>query len=383
MRIVHSVDTWLSTTAVWLYDQITNLPDDIQCSVVASACMNLDQFPFEDLRSPDKPRTIYKLLADRSYTFAQKLRDYYLRRDLTAAQGNGILHSHFGDRAWSDIGASKRADLPHVVTFYGYDGSRLPQIEPAWNARFEELFAHANQVLVEGPFFGKTLQALGCPPEKLKVQHLGVRTEQIEFKARQHPSDGALRVLIVGSFVEKKGIPDAILALAALKNDIDLKITLVGDEIGQVRSIEEKQMIMSLLNQTGLLEKTRLVGFKPYADLLTLSYEHDLFLSPSRTASDGDSEGGAPVTLIAMSATGLPIVSTKHCDIPEVVVDGGSGLLAEERDVDGIAGAIRRLAEDSTLYENCSLAGRQHIEREFDSVMQSQRLAAIYRRIAN
>ena len=65
--------------------------------------------------------------------------------------------------------------------------------------------------------------------------------------------------------------------------------------------------------------------------------KHDVFLAPSVTASNGDTEGGAPVAIIEMAASGMPIVSTRHCDIPSVVLDGVTGLLAAERDSEGLA----------------------------------------------
>jgi len=75
-----------------------------------------------------------------------------------------------------------------------------------------------------------------------------------------------------------------------------------------------------------------MLGFQPHAILFEEAYKNHIFLSPSVTALDGDTEGGAPVTIIEMAATGMPIISTKHCDIPEVIKDGVTGFLANERD---------------------------------------------------
>ena len=72
----------------------------------------------------------------------------------------------------------------------------------------------------------------------------------------------------------------------------------------------------------------RLLGYVSRETLREEAYEHDVFLAPSVTASNGDTEGGAPVAIIEMSASGMPIVSTNHCDIPSVVLDGVTGLLA-------------------------------------------------------
>jgi len=106
-----------------------------------------------------------------------------------------------------------------------------------------------------------------------------------------------------------------------------------------------------------------------------------VFLSPSLTASDGDTEGGAPVSLIEMSASGMMVVSTTHCDIPGVVINGRTGLLAGEHDVDGLVTHLRWLIANPSQWATMRTAARAHIEAEFDARRQGERLAAIYREI--
>jgi colanic acid/amylovoran biosynthesis glycosyltransferase len=124
-----------------------------------------------------------------------------------------------------------------------------------------------------------------------------------------------------------------------------------------------------------------LLGYQPYERLLDEAYRHDVFLSPSVTASDGDTEGGAPVAIIDMAATGLPVVSSKHCDIPEVVKDGVTGLLAEERDVEGLAERLIMLARDADLRRTMGKAARQHVEENYDVRRLVPRLEKVYKRL--
>jgi colanic acid/amylovoran biosynthesis glycosyltransferase len=126
----------------------------------------------------------------------------------------------------------------------------------------------------------------------------------------------------------------------------------------------------------------RWTGFQPYPVFQRALLEHDLFLSPSRTAEDGDNEGGAPVSLIEAQATGMPIVATRHCDIPEVVVEGESGLLSEERDVDGIAASLERMiAAPAGVWDAMGRAARAHIEKEYNVRTQIARLETLYERL--
>jgi colanic acid/amylovoran biosynthesis glycosyltransferase len=116
---------------------------------------------------------------------------------------------------------------------------------------------------------------------------------------------------------------------------------------------------------------------RPYSYLLEQAYLHDIFLSPSITADDGDMEG-TPMVLADMAATGIPIISSQHSDIPELILDGETGLLANEKDVDGLTTRLRWLADNTDQWEAMSRRAREHIEREFDTHTQATRLEAIY-----
>lgn len=111
------------------------------------------------------------------------------------------------------------------------------------------------------------------------------------------------------------------------------------------------------------------------------AYGHHIFLHPSVTAVDGDTEGGAPVCIAEMLATGMPLVSTWHCDIPEVVGTAHQAYLAEERDIDGLVVALIRLLGHSERWTVLAQEGRQHIEKEYSQAHQAKRLAVHYQRV--
>jgi colanic acid/amylovoran biosynthesis glycosyltransferase len=96
------------------------------------------------------------------------------------------------------------------------------------------------------------------------------------------------------------------------------------------------------------------------------------------TASNGDTEGGAPVSIIEMAASGMPIVSTTHCDIPEVVIDGETGFLAPERDSTALAMRFKTMLEQHMNWPLMLQRGRKRIEQQFSAVIQGQALADRY-----
>jgi colanic acid/amylovoran biosynthesis glycosyltransferase len=378
LRVIHSCPIWLQQTQTWIYEQVRNLPTDrIEPHVVCRRSENLDQFKVPNLHVFPGRRSWRHWWERVPRTLELGLYSPFLVS--TAKRlGARIVHSHFGNDGWSDLQSVRRTRARHVVTFYGYDVNQLPSVEPVWRERYSELFADVDRVLCEGPFMASAIANLGCPDEKIRVHHLGVAVDRIRFIPRNRAPGTPLRVLIAASFTEKKGIPDALGALAKLKDEISLEITIIGDARPNPAMQKEKQRILDTIESGGLASAVRLLGYQPHAKLFDEAYRHHIFLSPSRTASDGDTEGGAPVTIIEMAASGMPIVSTRHCDIPSVVQDGRTGLLAQERNTDELASHLRWLILHPDNWQAMVEAGRHHIEREYDARAQGDRLADIY-----
>lgn len=371
---------WLSQTMTWLFTQVNALPSSIDSHIVSDKTAHLDQFPIDNLTSADQDSYLWKSLGQKSWQVAWRRGRYLLQRQAKLVEAE-VLHSHFGDRGWQNMGFAERSGLKHVVTFYGYDASRLPVDQPVWRDRFAALFESGDRFLCEGPHLAMTLCELGCPEKKIQVHHLGIPVDSIMYKERYRADNEPLRVLIAGTFVEKKGIPIAIRALGKVKNDVDLEITIIGDSNGQDRSEREKRDIIEAIARSGLSKQVKLLGYQAHREFIRQAYEHHLFLSPSVHADDGDSEGGAPVSLIEMAATGIPIISSRHCDIPNIIVDGESGLLAKERDVEELSDKLYWLISNPKEWTSLTKCARRRIEQEFDSVEQGKRLERIYREL--
>jgi colanic acid/amylovoran biosynthesis glycosyltransferase len=343
--------------------------------------VNLEQFPVRHLHDFSAAPRIERLW-DRGLRKARIRRHLgYLSRVARNVKAE-IIHSHFGDVAWTSLGAVKDAGCKHIVTFYGYDMSYLPRQE-RWRERFSDLFEKADLVLCEGPHMANCVVALGCPQAKVGVHHLGVQLEMLPFRPRQWRPGSTLRVLIASAFAEKKGIPLAIEALGRLKQDVDLAVTIVGDaHHGSMEAQTERARILATISESGLASRVTMRGFLSHAALIREAYEHDLYLAPSITATDGGTEGGAPVSLIEMAATGMFVVSSRHCDIPSVIIDNVTGFLAAERDVDDVAACVSRALGEHERWPEILAAARKHIEAEFSAINQGIRLAALYEGVA-
>ena len=381
LAVLHSVPRWLPQTETWLYTQVRFLPAEVENHIACESTENLDQFPAANIHSmAAQPR--WRSLTDRALRKA-RLRNSLSYLDEAALRSRArLIHSHFGFTGWRDLAVARKHRLAHAVTFYGADVQFYPRRNPRWFGRYKEMFASVDRVLCEGPHMGREIVALGCPQSKIRVHHLGIDLALIPFQPRAwHPGE-PLRVLLSGSFREKKGLPDAVEALGRLQHEVPLEITIIGDATHEARSIREKQRILDAIARHGLGSITRLAGFRPYREVMDEARRHHVFLSPSVVAEDGDTEGGAPVSLIEMSASGMVIVSTTHCDIPGVILDGRTGFLAPEHDVAALVVHLRRVVADPSAWGAMQRAGRAHIEAEFDARRQGERLAAIYAELA-
>ena len=118
--------------------------------------------------------------------------------------------------------------------------------------------------------------------------------------------------------------------------------------------------------------------YQSHQTMLKESYNHHLFLQPSVTANDGDTEGGAPVAIIEMLATGMPVVATTHCDIPEVTGPAFAHLLAPERNAAKLAACIQSLLDEPDSWSDLASEGRKHVEQEYHRLRQAERLTDHY-----
>ncbi|HEX9637828.1 MAG TPA: glycosyltransferase [Acidobacteriota bacterium] len=375
IKVVHSQPTWLPQTATWIYNQVRFLPPEVTSHIVCDRTENLEQFELPNIHALERQPRWRRLVEvqRRRWDASSNLLVRVARRC-----GAQVVHSHFGDTGWRDLSSLRRLRAKHAVTFYGFDVNFLPRSDARWLRRYALLFERADRILCEGPHMARCIVALGCQESKLRVQRLGVAVREIRFEPRRWQPGLPFRILIAASFREKKGIPDAIRALAALAPELPLELTIIGDADPQPRSQAEKAKILELLDRHALRTRTRLLGYQSHAVLMREAYAHHLFLSPSLTANDGDTEGGAPVSLIEMAASGIPIVSTKHCDIPEVILDGQTGLLAKEQDVPGLVRHLKWWIDHPTEWEPMLRAGRRHIEAHFDAREQGRALGRIY-----
>lgn len=375
--VAHFVTPYLFGTGSWVHSQLIHMRR-YRPIVLTYRTENLDVFPFAPVYAYESVNIARKALLCLSRGRVSGGLEPYLERVLRR-QGARLIHVHFGDSGVDMLETRRAARLPMVTAFYGADVSQVAR-DPAWRLKYKELFEQGELFLAEGNAMRRALLDLGCPSNKVVVQRLGVDLDSLPFVIRRPDATGTVKVLIAATFREKKGIPDALRVVERLRNRFPhLKVTLIGDSSGKPGDEDEKQRILEAL---GRLQGTATwQKFIPYPRFREALLEHHLFLSPSVMAADGDSEGGAPVSIIEAQATGMPIVSTIHADIPNVVVPGESALLSPERDVDALAENLARLVAEPDKWEAMGRAGRAHVEAHHNVRLQVPKLEQLYSQI--
>ncbi|MFS0725644.1 glycosyltransferase [Paenibacillus sp. 1P07SE] len=282
-----------------------------------------------------------------------------------------IIYCHFGPTgklaaALRQIGLL-RGQV--ITTFHGADITSY--LQERGEHVYRELFRQGDLFLPISERWRAQLIKLGCPEERIMVHRMGIDSSRFAYRAPAQAEDEPLRLVTIARLVEKKGVAYAIRAAAALAAEgRAVEYTIIGD--GPLRG-ELEQLVLSL--EMGA--QIRLVGPKDQQEVLKLLRRSDLMVAPSVTAADGDQEG-IPVVLMEAMAIGLPIVSTWHSGIPELVEDGASGYLVPERDADGLAHKLRLLMDNRHQWPEMSAHGREIVEQSYDIHRLNERLEDIF-----
>jgi glycosyltransferase involved in cell wall biosynthesis len=215
------------------------------------------------------------------------------------------------------------------------------------------LLRRADAVTATGDFLASViLRRFGV---KSTVVPFGIDTSLFrpaagKIKGSAGAGEGPLRIGFVKWLEPKYGAQDLVEALGLLA-DLQIEATLVGD--GPLRESLETRV-----RELGLAERVHFLGRRPHSEIPDLLRGFDLLAMPSRQEAWG-------VAAAEASATAMPVVATRVGGIPEVVVDGKTGLLVPPQDPPALAAAIRRLAGDRELRHRLGHAGRERVESLF------------------
>ncbi|NEQ25071.1 MAG: colanic acid biosynthesis glycosyltransferase WcaL, partial [Microcoleus sp. SIO2G3] len=261
-----------------------------------------------------------------------------------------------------------------ITTFRGYDISWA--IREFGDRVYDELFEQGDFFLANCDFFRQRVLKLGCPEKKIIVHGSGIDCSKFAFAPRYLQSDSPVRIATTGRLVEKKGIEYCIHAIAKLAHiHPNIEYNIIGD--GPL-----KENLQQLIEELNVGHLVKLLGWKHQQEIVEILDKSHIFLAPSVTAKGGDQD--APVnTLKEAMAMGLPVISTQHGGIPELVEEGMSGFLVPERDADAIAEKLSYLIKHPEIWPGMGQVGRARVEEKYDMNTLNDELVEIYQQLLN
>ena len=228
------------------------------------------------------------------------------------------------------------------------------------------VIAQSDVVIPNSTYTCQRLVEFDCSAKKMEVVLPGVDFKKFGWnEAVQNPfhkygiEEGDRVILSVGRLVERKGFEYLIGAMASLQNDFpSVKLLIVGHG-------PREEHLKSLAIKMKQEDRVVFAGEVTEKELLACYSRADVFVLPAIVDSKGDTEGLGVVLLEAMAA-GRPVVATKTGGIPEVVVNGETGLLVEPRNSAALGKAIRTILLNLTLGNALGKKGKELVKEKFD-----------------
>jgi glycosyltransferase involved in cell wall biosynthesis len=211
------------------------------------------------------------------------------------------------------------------------------------------------------------LAHLGAPPEKIVYSPYGVDTALF---AQTDPAANPPLFMSVGRFVDKKAPQLTLLAFRQVVQQCpEARLVMVGD--GMLW-----EACKTMVQSWELAESISFPGPLSHAEVAATMQRARAFVQHSVRTSYGDSEG-TPVAVLEAGASGLPLVSTRHAGIKDVGIEGETGFLVDEGDIEGMAAHMLTLAQDADLAGRMGRRAREHVAANFSMEQHIARLAGV------
>lgn len=301
-------------------------------------------------------RGIIRNIAPATY---HKLYSYQLAKVLKKLKINIVL-ANYGVMGGSLKDTCQIANIPLVIHFHGFDAYHYNIINKYRNL-YLKAFDYCSAIVVVSNDMKNEVLKLGAPEEKIILNPYGVNPERFSGGS---PESSERIFVFAGRLVPKKKPENTIKAFyKVLQKYPDSKLHIVGH--GPLFK-ESLDLVKKLKIENSVIFE----GIKTPDKVAEILRSARCFVQHSVRAIDGDSEG-TPNTILEASATGLPIVSTKHAGIQEAIVHNKTGYLVEEDDINGMAEYMIKLAEDPVLAGKLGRSGREHI---LNNYLESERI---------
>lgn len=296
------------------------------------------------------------------------LNEVFSPKEYVKRNNISLLHAHHGQLGVLLLPFKEETNLPLVTSIRGRDATLANQ-PIGYLDNMKMLFDRGERFFPVCQYLADRLIAWGCPSEKIRVLYGGVDLNEFKYRA-PHKGDSQ-NILSIGRLVEKKGHHILMQAFQKIRGKFpNATLTIIGRG-----GLEE--YLISLANQLNLGDSFRLLNHLPKDQVREQMTNADIFCAASLEAADGDVEG-IPNTLKEAMAIGVPVISTNHAGIPELITNNKEGVLVQENNVDELADALEFMLSNREKWETYTVAARQKVEQKFNLAQQLQQQAEFY-----
>lgn len=264
-----------------------------------------------------------------------------------------VVVAEYGTTAARLLNVCSFLGIPLVPIFHGYDAS-IEKVLETNKSNYKALFVYAKTIIAVSYKIKATLIEMGCNPSKVVVSPCAPCDSFFNL----NPKFESQQFLAVGRFTDKKAPYYTILAFKEVLKKYPAAVLKMGG--GGVLFNACK----NLINYYNLENNVQLLGVLSRKQIQKEIETSVAFVQHSIVAQNGDSEG-TPVAILEASAAGIPVVSTNHAGIPDVILDGTTGFLVEEHDVKGMAEKMLLLLSDKKLCKTLGDKARDRVKQNF------------------
>ncbi|MFS0669045.1 glycosyltransferase [Peribacillus frigoritolerans] len=350
--IAYFVSENIKTHQRFIYNQIVKITN--YRTIVIGPFDNTDrtEFPFENYYNINKIKDLKK---------------FFEEQDIIA------IHAHHGSHGQEILPLCEKYNIPLIVSIRGRDGSDRPEIFKKNAKRYSALNKHGAHYYPVCQYLAEGLRRLGIPAKNMHVLYGGIELDLFPYANRTLPTVGEIRVLSVGRLVDKKGFVTLIKAFKHIYSQYpNARLHIIG-------AGEDEKRIKSTIAEYNLKDVVILRGAMDSKQVSDELKKAHIFCLASQTANNGDIEG-IPNALKEAMASGVPVVSTRHAGIPELIEHQRTGYLAPEKNDMELAKGIQFFIENPDVWTDYTERARKVIEEKFDvnkQIIEQQRLYSL------
>jgi len=340
----------------FIYDQILGI-NDFEVIVCCNQRENENIFNFlnEPIVLGSRPVSLYDRFISKIKRFLRGEQKYSLHHSaekiictILKNEKISLIHCHYGVSAITLIPIIRKFDIPIIVTFHGYDASKM-LLEEDYSNKLSLFFKLNSYSITVSKNMEVRLLKYNLNIDRNVVIPCGIDTNYF-VKINEIKKLGPLILLHSGRVTPKKGVLDLAKVFNEIK-ELNIVLWIMGDGVGIDN--DEYDQLKAYIQEFKLEKKVKLFGAQPSEEVKLRMQQSDIFILNSRVSKDGDMEG-LPVSILEAMACGLPVISTYHSGIPEIITNGENGLLVPEFDNIALREAILTLINDSELRKKLS-----------------------------